>query len=113
MKTTFASILLLVSALTSQATTYTFNPNPIDLNDLDHHMAYTYELKGLSLGGNITSARLTFTNIYNRDYSAHALFIHLLDTALATPTHTLDTVTLIATKDNAQHVLVLTNFNAA
>jgi protein with PEP-CTERM/exosortase system signal len=89
MKSTFASILLLVSALTSQATTYTFNPNPVNLNDLDHHMAYTWQLSGLSLGGNITSASLTFTNIYNWDNTANTLFIHLLDTALATPTHTL------------------------
>src|SRR3981189_1990527 len=89
MKIALAYIFLLVSTLNSQATTYTFSPNPVDLNDLDHHMAYTWQLSGLSLSGNITSASLTFTNIYNWDNSANTLFIHLLDTALATPTHTL------------------------
>jgi hypothetical protein len=52
-------------------------------------MAYTWQLSGLTLaGGNITSASLTFTNISNWDNNPNTLFIHLLDTALATPTHT-------------------------
>jgi hypothetical protein len=90
MKTTLLSLCLLMCALTSQATTYTFSPTPSDLNDLDHHSAYAWLLTGLSLGGgNITSASITFKNIANWDTNANSLFIHLLDAALTTPTHTL------------------------
>lgn len=90
MKTALSYLFLLISALSSQATTYTFNPNPVDLGDLDHHMAYTWQLNGLTLaGGNITSASLTFTNISNWDNNPNTLFIHLLDAALATPAHAL------------------------
>jgi hypothetical protein len=91
MKSVLVSLFLFISALSSsQANTYTFNPTPIDLNDLDHHMAYTWEMSGLSLaGGSVTSASLTFTNISNWDNNPNTLFIHLLDAALATPTHTL------------------------
>jgi hypothetical protein len=68
------------AAATSQALTYT--PNPIDLNDLDHHMVYTWRIDNISLSNlSITSASLTFTNIANWDSSANVLHIHLLDTA--------------------------------
>src|ERR1700731_1327762 len=90
MKTILSCLFLLITAFSSQATTYTFSPNPSNLNNLDHHMAYVWQLNGLTLaGGNITSASLTFTNISNWDNTPNTLFIHLLDTALATPTHTL------------------------
>lgn len=90
MKTTLLSLCLLMCALTSQATTYTFSPTPTNLNDLDHHSAYAWLLSGLSLGGgSITSASITFNNIRNWDTNPNTLFIHLLDTALTTPTHTM------------------------
>lgn len=45
-------------------TTLSFQPNPVDMNDLDHHIAYTWRLDNISLSGMaITSASLTFTNI--------------------------------------------------
>jgi hypothetical protein len=67
-------------AATTQALTYT--PNPVDLNDLDHHMVYTWRIDNISLNNlAITSASLTFTNISNWDSSANVLHIHLLDTA--------------------------------
>jgi hypothetical protein len=92
MKTTLLSLCLLICAFTSQvnANTYTFSPTPANLNDLDHHSAYAWLLTGLSLGGgSLTSASITFSNIRNWDNTANKLFIHLLDAALATPTHTL------------------------
>jgi hypothetical protein len=68
------------AAATTQALTYT--PNPIDLNDLDHHMVYTWRIDNISLSNlSITSASLTFTNIANWDSNANVLHIHLLDTA--------------------------------
>jgi hypothetical protein len=68
------------AAATSQALTYT--PNPVDLNDLDHHMVYTWRIDNISLNNvAISSASLTFTNIANWDSNANVLHIHLLDTA--------------------------------
>jgi len=68
------------AAAATQALTYT--PNPIDLNDLDHHMVYTWRIDNISLTNlSITSASLTFTNIANWDSNANVLHIHLLDTA--------------------------------
>ena len=68
------------AAATSQALTYT--PNPIDLNDLDHHMVYTWRIDNISLTNlAVSSASLTFTNIANWDGNANVLHIHLLDTA--------------------------------
>ena len=64
--------------------TYTYSPTPSDLNDLDHHSAYTWRLDNLKgLGPNfvITGATLTFTHIANWDNTANRLFVHLLDTA--------------------------------
>lgn len=66
----------------ASATIYT--PNPADINDLDHHDVYTWKITGIatiSAGNTVTSARLTFTNMYNWDASPNDLFLHLLDTA--------------------------------
>jgi hypothetical protein len=71
-----------------QTQTATFSPTPSNLNDLDHHLAYTWQISGGALnninfagGAIITSATLTFTNIRNWDSGANMLFVHLLDTA--------------------------------
>ncbi len=61
-------------------TTLSYSPNPIDLNDLDHHMVYTWRLDNLPKE-TILSASLTFTNIANWDTTSNKLFAHLLDTA--------------------------------
>jgi hypothetical protein len=76
------SALLMVFAVTSRATPYTYVPNPADLNDLDHHSAYTWRIDNINLGGaTLSGASLTFTNIANWDLNPNMLFIHLFDTA--------------------------------
>jgi PEP-CTERM motif len=66
----------------AKADTLTFQPNPVDMNDLDHHMVYTWRVDNVNLHGQqITGARITITNIANWDSNANKLFIHLLDTA--------------------------------
>lgn len=54
-----------------------------DLYDLDHHLAFTWRIAGLSVGAGqyIDSAKITFTKLYNWDSNVNELFIHLLDTA--------------------------------
>jgi hypothetical protein len=82
MKSILPFILLVAFAVTSRATPYTYTPNPVDLNDLDHHSAYTWRIDNINLGGaTITGASLTFTNIANWDTNPNILFIHLFDTA--------------------------------
>lgn len=68
------------AAATSQTLTYT--PNPVNLNDLDHHYSYSWRIDNISLSNlAITSASLTFTNIANWDSNPNRLFVYLLDTA--------------------------------
>ena len=76
-------VLVFLSCLGSaQAvlTTQTFTPNPADLNDLDHHSAYTWRLDNLP-NVTITSAKVKFDNIANWDANTNKLFMWLLDTA--------------------------------
>lgn len=74
--------MLVLFALTSSATSYNYAPTPADLNDLDHHSAYTWRIDNINLGGAaITGASLTFTNIANWDANPNVLFMHLFDTA--------------------------------
>ena len=78
---TFAGVISAIPAVAS-ATIYT--PNPADMNDLDHHYVYTWKITGIptiSAGNQVSSAKLTFTNMYNWDSSANDLYLHLLDTA--------------------------------
>jgi hypothetical protein len=78
-----SAIALLTLPTSVLADTLTFTPNPINLNDLDHHMAYTWRINSVFLpaGQVITSARITITNIRNWDANPNMLFIHLLDSA--------------------------------
>jgi hypothetical protein len=60
----------------------TWQPSPVDLNDLDHHDVYTWRIDNINVvPATITSATITFNNIANWDNSANVLHIHLLDTA--------------------------------
>ncbi len=77
------SSLCLAASAQATVTTLSFQPNPVDMNDLDHHLAYTWRLDNISLSGQaITSASLSFTNISNWDSNPNVLHIHLLDTAI-------------------------------
>ena len=62
----------------------TFQPNPVDLNDLDHHYGDAWRIDNLNLSNvSITSATLTFANIATGDCStANMLFVCLMDTAV-------------------------------
>jgi hypothetical protein len=78
----FATLVLLAFPAAALADTITFTPTPADMNDLDHHMAYTWRVNNVNLRGQtITGARLTIKNIRNWDGNRNMLFIHLLDTA--------------------------------
>ena len=75
--------LCLAASAQATVTTLSFQPNPVDMNDLDHHLAYTWRLDNINLNGMaITGATLTFTNISNWDTNPNVLHMHLLDTAI-------------------------------
>jgi hypothetical protein len=91
----------------SQATAsvVTYKPNPVDLNDLDHHSLYTWRIDNINLNaGNISSASLTFKNIANWDTSANVLHLWLLDTAKSA-----GVASFIDDKTNSQPVLDMTD----
>jgi hypothetical protein len=56
-----------------------------DLGDLDHHYYYAWTLGLISVPTNevITSAYITFTNMYNWDASKNVLFLDMFDTPAA------------------------------
>jgi len=56
-----------------------------DLGDLDHHYYYAWTLGLISVPANevITSAYLTFTNMYNWDANKNVLFLDMFDTPAA------------------------------
>jgi hypothetical protein len=57
-------------------------PNPSDLNDLDHDKYYTWGIvQPVSTGEIISSATLTFKDIYNWQKEPNQLYVHLLDDA--------------------------------
>jgi PEP-CTERM motif len=96
-KTLLPLIALVVLAIpaTALADTFTFHPPATAANqgngganqfDLDHHMAYTWQINNVILPANqtISGATITFHNISNWDSNANMLFVHLLDSARAT-----------------------------
>lgn len=81
-KNALSLLLLGLMAGKAVANSYTYNPSPADLYDLDHHSAYTWRIDNISLaGGPISAASITFTDIRNWDPNPNMLFIHLFDTA--------------------------------
>jgi hypothetical protein len=79
-----AVVAAAILAVPSVASATIYTPTPADMNDLDHHYVYTWKITGIptiSAGNMVTSATLTFTNMYNWDDSPNDLFLHLLDTA--------------------------------
>ena len=73
--------LFLLSSAQAVLTTVTYTPNPVDLNDLDHHSLYTWRIDNVP-NVTILSASLNFDNITNWDTNANVLHMHLLDTAI-------------------------------
>ena len=67
----------------STAETYTYQPVPVDLYDLDHYKFYTWGLDtpAPAAGEVIESASLFFDDIRNYDSSSNILYVHLLDSA--------------------------------
>jgi hypothetical protein len=78
-----AALIILALPGIASADVITFRPTPSDLNDLDHHMVYTWRVDNVNVprGHTITGARLVINNISNWDRNPNMLFIHLLDTA--------------------------------
>ena len=64
-------------------TTLSYQPNPVNLYDLDHHEVYTWRIDNITVDpSTITSATLSFSNIRNWDSAQNVLHLHLLDTAI-------------------------------
>lgn len=86
MKTTVLAASLLVLFMVAcpvQAEVLTYQPDPVDLYDLDHYRAYTW---GLSPDVDpstieISTIRLKFDNIRNWNSGENVLYVHLLDSA--------------------------------
>lgn len=86
MKTTALAASLLVLFLVAcptQAEVLTFQPDPVDLYDLEHSRYYTW---GLSPDVDpstieISTISLKFDNIRNWDSGDNVLYVHLLDSA--------------------------------
>jgi hypothetical protein len=77
------AICVLGSSAHAALTQLSFQPNPVDLNDLDHHDVTTWRIDNIDLNNAIiTSATLTFKNIANWDNNPNMLFVWLLDTSL-------------------------------
>jgi PEP-CTERM motif len=78
-----AALFVLCAAFAAKADTLTtYVPTPSDLNDLDHHMLYTWKIDANKLKGQqVTGASITLTNIRNWNSADNKLFIHLLDNA--------------------------------
>ena len=77
------SLVLAITATSiASAAMTSFQPNPVDLNDLDHHEVYTWRINNINLGSEtITGASISIKSIANWDSNPNTLFIHLLDTA--------------------------------
>jgi hypothetical protein len=77
-----AALFVLSLPAAVRADTLTFVPPDPDIDDLDHHKAYTWRVDNVNLNGKaITGAKLTFKNIANWDSNPNRLFVHLLDNA--------------------------------
>ena len=83
------SMILVVTALcvfsahANANNTYTFEPDPKNMYDLDHHKVYYWGIdltsKGFNTSDTIVEAELTFNHITNWTWERNVLYIHLLD----------------------------------
>ena len=77
-------ILVFMLGGVTEAATYTFQPTPADLYDLDHSSYYTWGIDwDIPAGEIIVSASLSFDDIRNWDSESNDLWVHLLDSATA------------------------------
>lgn len=75
-------VVMLSGVSTASAAVTSFQPNPVDLNDLDHHRVYTWRIDNVDPSGlPITGAQISIQGIANWDSSPNILYMHLLDTA--------------------------------
>jgi len=73
-------VVLCVMAIPTQATVWTFRPDPVDIYDLDHGSYYTWGIDTDFGGAEITEVTLTFTNIQDWIVEPNdILYMHLLD----------------------------------
>ncbi len=80
MKRLFIIGAAICAASASYAETYTFTPNPADLNDLDHFKFYSWGIDwDLPQDEVIVEAELSFKNIWNWEPEVNYLYTHLLD----------------------------------
>ena len=83
----FALLALLAIPGRASATVLTYVPSAgtgsNDMGDLDHHYYYAWTIGLISaqISEPITSAYITFTNMYNWDASKNVLFLDMFDTA--------------------------------
>ncbi|HOP08146.1 MAG TPA: PEP-CTERM sorting domain-containing protein [candidate division Zixibacteria bacterium] len=75
----FAVAALAILALSASAGVYVYNPDPVDLNGLDHHEYYQWGLSWDQTDETVYDVVLTFDNIRNWQLEDNRLFIHLLD----------------------------------
>jgi len=77
-------ILVFMLGGVTEAATYTFEPTPADLDDLDHSSYYTWGIDwNIPAGEIIVSASLSFDDIRNWNKKSNDLWVHLLDSATA------------------------------
>ena len=77
-------ILVFMLGGVTEAATYTFQPTPADLYDLDHYRYYTWGIDwDIPAGEIIVSASLFFDDIRNWNKKSNDLWVHLLDSATA------------------------------
>ena len=75
-------ILVFMLGGVTEAATYTFQPTPADLYDLDHYCYYTWGIDwDIPAGEIIVSASLFFDDIRNWNSESNDLWVHLLDLA--------------------------------
>jgi len=74
------AVLFAFSGTVMAARTYTFQPAPVDLYDLDHHDYYLWKIDSFSLesGEEILSASLSFDNIRNWNSLPNVLYLSIL-----------------------------------
>ncbi len=82
MKKLIVLLLILLAANTAYANVHTFQPDPVELEDLPHGYYYTWGINwNLPAYEYIVSATLTYENIYDYIVESDLLSTHLLNSA--------------------------------